>query len=68
MQLVINFPQDTVAKELAALAVNMSLDAACAEQMTEHRVSETRNGEVQMRALAGSCPPPPPNPDSSRRA
>jgi hypothetical protein len=37
MQLVINFPQNIVAKELAALAVNLSLDAACAEQITDHR-------------------------------
>jgi len=37
MQLIINFPQDTVAKELAALAINVSLDSACAEQMCEHR-------------------------------
>lgn len=67
MQLVINFPQDTVAKELAALAVNMSLDAACAEQMTEHRVSETETEKCRCvgvigfpRALSQAHAPPPP--------
>jgi hypothetical protein len=37
MQLVINFPHDIVARELAALTVNISLDSKCAQQMTEHR-------------------------------
>jgi len=37
MQLVINFPHNIIAKELAALTVNISLDARCALQMTEHR-------------------------------
>jgi len=37
MQLIINFPQKIIAKELAALAINVSLDPDCAEQFTEHR-------------------------------
>lgn len=37
MQLIINFPQKTVAKELASLAINVSNDPGCAEQFTEHR-------------------------------
>ena len=35
MQLVINFPQKIIAKELAALAINVSNNVECAEQFTE---------------------------------
>jgi len=37
MQLVINFPQQHVARELAALGVNLSLNARNAELMAAHR-------------------------------
>ena len=35
MQLIINFPHNTVAKELASLAVNVSFEPGVAEQMAE---------------------------------
>ncbi|EQC25403.1 hypothetical protein SDRG_16730 [Saprolegnia diclina VS20] len=37
MQLVINFPQNIVAKELMALAVNLSINARNAEMMTQSK-------------------------------
>lgn len=37
MGLVINFPQDFLAKELAALVVNLSYSPACCEQMLNNR-------------------------------
>ncbi|CAM9303160.1 unnamed protein product [Chrysoparadoxa australica] len=37
MQLIVNFPQKALAKELAALAVNVSLNSHCAELMVQHK-------------------------------
>jgi Kinesin-associated protein (KAP) len=37
MQLILNFPQKLLAKELAALAINMSLNAKNAEMMASQR-------------------------------
>ncbi|CAN0507618.1 unnamed protein product, partial [Laminaria digitata] len=37
MQLVLNFPQKTLAKELAALAVNLSLNPRNAQIMASQR-------------------------------
>lgn len=46
MQLVINFPQNHVAKELAALAVNLSLNARNAELMCQNRGLEALTTRV----------------------
>ncbi|KAJ0402145.1 hypothetical protein P43SY_000460 [Pythium insidiosum] len=46
MQLVINFPQNTVAKELAALAVNLSHNARNAELMCGNRGLEALASRV----------------------
>ncbi|TMW57386.1 hypothetical protein Poli38472_003311 [Pythium oligandrum] len=46
MQLVINFPQNMVAKELAALAVNLSLNARNAEMMCQNRGLEALASRV----------------------
>jgi hypothetical protein len=37
MGMIINFPQDTLAKELAALAINLSYTARNTEQMIQNR-------------------------------
>ncbi len=37
MQLIIKFPQPLLGKELAALAINMSLNEHCATMFTEQR-------------------------------
>ena len=46
MQLIINFPHNIVARELAALAINITLDPACAQQATEHRGLQHLIGRV----------------------
>jgi Kinesin-associated protein (KAP) len=64
MQLILNFPQPLLAKELAALAINMSLNARnaelmCAQRGLQHlmdRVVETRDPNVSERAPHADSP------------